>query len=212
MNRGFDSAIMWYPEPITANKIPAAIVMHGWMGSKEKMQWLGKELAAQGFAALVVSGKNYKDFIAKPQDWTKNYEVALDSLDGENEREDSPLHLRIDMEKVSLVGHSMGGGGAIYFADTSPMPLASIVTLAPFSLESEKPGAKVKAPTLVLTGSADTVAPPSMGKAFFEALPATLAKEYFELVKVNHNDFEKDGAKHDEIFARVLSWLTQHGR
>lgn len=203
---------MFYPHPVGTEKLPVAVVMPGWRGSKEKTQWIGRETAKLGFAVLVVTAKNHQDLFGKPQDWVENYRASLASLDGENARVDSPLKGSLDLQKVSLIGYSMGGGGAFYFADSEKVSLASIIALAPFSNDSEKPGATVKAPTLVLTGTKDSVAPTRMGKAFYDALPEDLDKDYVELTDVNHNDFERGGNHHSEIFSEVSKWLKLHGR
>lgn len=211
-NQGYESSLIIYPDFKDQRILPVVIVMHGWMGSKEKMQWIGERVAKQGFATMVVTASNAKSLFAQPKDWIKNYEAAIASLEAENEREPSPLHRRLDLKKISLIGHSMGGGGALFFSHKNTERLKSTVALAPFSNDAKKEVGQIKAPTLILTGSKDSVAPPRMGNAFFEALSEKLTKKYKELEGVGHNDFEKNGAQHDAIAEQVIDWLDRHGR
>lgn len=211
-NRGYASSIMFYPVLEGQSVLPVVVVMHGWMGSKEKMQWIGERVAQQGFASIVITASNATNLFAQPKDWIKNYEAALASLEDENKRAQSPLHERLDLKKVSLIGHSMGGGGALFYAHANPERLKSTLALAPFSNDAKKEIGEIKAATLILTGSKDTVAPPKMGNSFFEALDDGIVKKYEKLSDVGHNDFEKDGAHHEEIATQVINWLDRHGR
>lgn len=202
---------MFYPEPKGKMPLPVVVVMHGWMGSKEKMQWIAERCAAHGFASIAVTGSNAKNLFAKPRDWIKNYDAVIRSLEKENQRKSSPLFGSLDLNKITLIGHSMGGGGALYFANETKTPLASIVALAPYATEKNKPGQAIKIPTLILTGNQDSVAPPKMGRAFYDALGPTTERSYDELKDVGHNDFEKGGKQHEEIFIKALAWMRTHG-
>lgn len=211
-NQGYASSLMLYPEFDDKRALPVVIVMHGWMGSKEKMRWIGERVAQTGFAAFVITASNAKKLFTQPKDWIENYQAALLSLKAENKRAQSPLQGRLDLEKISVIGHSMGGGGALFFSHEHSNRLKSIVALAPYSRDANKEVHQIQAPTLILTGSKDSVAPPKMGSSFFEALDSSLTKKYQELENVGHNDFEKDGAHHELIASQVLQWFDEHGR
>lgn len=207
-----NSSIAYYP-PKSNKKLPVAIIMHGWLGSKEKMAWVGELLAKNGFASIVVTAANYKNFFTNPRDWVENYRKAFNSVLEENERKESPLFNRLDTSKISIVAHSMGGGGAFFFADKNEVNIKSIVGLAPYCLEFVKPGAKTTVPSMVIAGGRDLLATRHMTKHIFETLGSdSNSKEYVFYDKVGHNDFEKGGNYHDEIGSNIVRWLNQHGK
>lgn len=209
VNKGYNSSILFYPEN-KLGKLPVVIVMHGWLGSKEKMSWIAEELAEHGFAAIAISASNYKNVFTNPKDWVQNYRNAIESVQEENKRVGSPLFDKLDTTKISIVGHSMGGGGALYYADKNEFNLKSVVALAPYSLAIRKPGATITSPTLIIAGGRDMLALPIMTKAFYKTNNSN-PKDYIFYDKVGHNDFEKGGKFHDEIGADVVSWLVQYG-
>lgn len=211
VNSGYHSSRFYYPTDIEGI-LPVVVVMHGWLGSKEKMAWIGELLAKKGFASIVITASNYKHFFATPKDWVENYDIAFESVFSENDREGSPLYNRLQIDKISIVGHSMGGGGAFHFADQTVFPIQSIVALAPYSLKIKKPGGNTSSPTMIVAGGRDLLALKCMTQKIYATLENVSSKEYVFYPKVEHTDFEKGGKYHKEIGDSIVRWLSTYGK
>lgn len=212
-NLGYQSSKIYYPTVTesTKGKLPIVIVMHGWLGSKEKMDWVGKLIAENGFASIVITASNHKNVFTNPRHWVKNYDAAFKSIIAENKRKESPLYNRLQLDNISIVGHSMGAGGSLFFAEKTNFKIKSIVALAPYALGIKKPGKKVNVPTRIIAGGKDFLAVGLMTKNIYKTIKSA-SKDYVFYDKVGHNDFERDGKYHSEIGSDIVSWLLKYGK
>lgn len=210
-SKGFLSANVYYPKE-RQDKLPVVVVIHGWQGSKEKMAWIGKLVASRGYASLVITSLNSQTLNTKPTDWITNYQNAVASLQAENQRVGSPLYKRIDMNRISLIGHSMGAGGSLYYAHQTSLKIQSIIALAPYksAFDNYYPGKNITSPTRIVCGGKDILVNKQMAKSFYNELPATTVKDFQFFADVNHNDFEENGNYHDNIAATILHWLYNY--
>ena len=81
---------------------------------------------------------------------------------------------KIDTSRQALAGWSMGGGGTLLAASSTP-GLKGAVAFAPYSFTNSFSSDKV--PSAILGGSADTVAPPAgYATPYYNAIPATTPK------------------------------------
>jgi predicted dienelactone hydrolase len=109
--------------PQTQNPAPVVIISHGWGSSKESFAFLGQHLASHGFAVaipqhigsdrrfqqLFLSGVFNEDippreYIDRPLDIS----LTLDELEHLSIPE-GPYQGRLDLERVGMIGHSLGG-------------------------------------------------------------------------------------------------------
>lgn len=213
-NTGFNSAFILYPSNFHADrKMPAVVVMHGWMGSKEKMEWIGNLIASYGFAVIVPTETGSFDLVEGPPKWIERIQHAIDAIKLENQKTTSPIYNKIDLNNLSLVGHSMGGGGIFHYIDSSGSnDIRAVVSLAPFIGAGGVAGGDNRASTLILTGSEDFVAAPSMGENYYNTIPDNTIKDYLRIDNVGHNDFEKGGKHQDVIGKYIIDWLLSYSK
>ena len=121
---------------------PIVIISHGWSGSKYLHSDLGESLASLGFIAISiehtyssVATRLGDEIIFKQGDALEAFDdltlglksntrlmmtygldisKTIDHLTLLNQNPDSIFYTHLDLDKIGVVGHSTGGGGAIY--------------------------------------------------------------------------------------------------
>lgn len=84
------------------------IILHGLYGSSDNWMGIGKELAGS-FRVFLLDQRNHG---RSPHSNTHNYEVMREDL--------KEFMDRLQLEQAHLLGHSMGGKTAVYFAAAYP--------------------------------------------------------------------------------------------
>lgn len=169
------------------------------LGAEESMVTpYGKLLASHGFVVITFDTRTLEDSPAQ------RGRQLLHALDYVTER--SPLADRTDPDRLGVMGHSMGGGGAL-FAASRDRDIKAVVPLTPYAEQQDPPKLKaVKAPTLVVGGSSDEIAPvPQHAEAFYEGLSAAKEKEYLEL-RGDHFVATPPGRL---VAAQVVAWFER---
>jgi hypothetical protein len=113
----------------------------------------------------------------------------------------SPVSSRVDANRLSVMGHSMGGGGAMYAALHRPS-LWAAVGLAPFSPSQNLSDDKV--PTLLLAGQNDGTVSPSSVQSLYNGIPAGVEKGYLELAGAGH---AFPTSSNSVMMRKVIPWL-----
>ncbi len=170
---GTMSAKVFYPCTIT-KPLPGTTVMSGFMGTKESVAWLARDLAAAGYVALSLTPTNPLGMVSG---WRDDHIAGIRKLKELNTGV-GRLRGKVDTSKLSVCGHSKGGGGALWAADRLGSDLQAAVGMAPyqeqfFSLNG------ARAATLVQAGAIDTLANGLMTRNEFGDLPSTISKAYF---------------------------------
>ncbi len=98
----------------------ACLLVHGFTSSPSEMSLLGESLALQGYSVLAIRlfahGTRYQDMRrARWQDWIANLEDGWHILNGET-------------RPVIIVGFSLGGSLALYFA--AHFPVQAVISIA----------------------------------------------------------------------------------
>jgi dienelactone hydrolase len=131
--------------PAKAGPAPAVILISGVSGTALYQDY-GQAVSGLGYAAVLVSGK---DISNQHGTSAENFKRVLAAL-----RTDS----RVKPGKVSVIGFSLGGGGALLHAASQPDAVASVAAYYP--AVTRLPGiketaSKVAVPTLILAGAKD---------------------------------------------------------
>jgi predicted peptidase len=115
----------------------------------------------------------------------------------------------VDDDRTYVMGHSMGGAGALYLAMKYPQRWAAAVAIAPaaFSVDKDGLGKVPKMPFMIVHGDADTVVPPSVGRAWVEAMKA---------LNINHQYIEVPGGDHGTVITShqtdIYTFFAKHTR
>jgi dienelactone hydrolase len=205
----FGAATIYYPSD---GETPLAMIVFcpGYLGTQagappwSDSPW-GPFMASHGIVFMLIDTNTPSDSVAQRQAALLD---ALTSLKAENTRSASPLAGKLDSTRVSLMGWSMGGGGAWLNAKAHP-ELKSIVTIAGHNLTAggAEPDRGITVPTLMFAGTADTsVLGLAMSQPVYEVIPDSTPKMLFEVQGAGHFDFN-DPSFNDKATGRyALSW------
>ncbi|MFF8279810.1 alpha/beta hydrolase family protein [Streptomyces lateritius] len=193
---GFGGGTIYYPTSTADGTFGAVVISPGFTAYESSIAWLGPRLASQGFVVFTIDTLTTVD---QPDSRGRQLLAALDYL-----TQRSSVRGRVDGTRLGVMGHSMGGGGALEAAKTRPS-LQAAIPLTGWNTDKSWP--EIKTPTLVVGADGDTVAPvASHSEPFYESLPRTLDKAYLELNNASHftpNTSDTTIAKYS------ISWLKR---
>ncbi|MFT3924441.1 MAG: hypothetical protein QM778_18025 [Myxococcales bacterium] len=119
----YGSQTMWYPEDGTPPFAAVAIVP-GFASSEGDIADWGPFLASHGIVAITIGTNNpTTDF---PDERKEALLDALETVRAEQTRDQSPLQGKLDLERLGVMGWSMGGGGALLAASEHPELKAAV--------------------------------------------------------------------------------------
>lgn len=168
---GFGPATVWAPTAAPGETFGAVALSPGFLAPQWTLTWLAKRLASQGFVTIVYDVNSPFD---QPASRGSQLLAALSYLVTKSAAKDL-----VDPSRQAVVGHSMGGGGALEAAQRA-RTLKAVVAIAPWDLKKSFP--QVASPTLVIGATYDWIAPIRVhARPFFRSLAPELPKAYLEL-------------------------------
>jgi predicted dienelactone hydrolase len=174
--RGFGGGTIYYPTSTAEGTFGAVAVAPGYTASQSSLSWLGPRLASQGFVIFIIDTNSRYD---QPASRGDQLLAALDYL-----TTSSSVRDRIDASRLGVMGHSMGGGGALEATKDRPSLQASIPLTA---WNTTKTWSTVQTPTLIVGAEDDSTASVTThSERFYTGLPSTLDKAYLELAGASH--------------------------
>ncbi|MFJ8668805.1 alpha/beta hydrolase family protein [Streptomyces sp. NPDC093600] len=193
---GFGGGTVYYPTSTADGTFGAVVISPGFTATQSSIAWLGPRLASQGFVVFTIDTNTTTD---QPDSRGRQLLAALDYL-----TQRSAVRGRIDGTRLGVMGHSMGGGGALEAAKSRPS-LQAAIPLTGWNTDKTWP--EITTPTLVVGADGDTIAPVSShSEPFYESLPRSLDKAYLELNGASHftpNTSDTTIAKYS------VSWLKR---
>lgn len=178
----------------------SVVVVPGFVSPESAIRPWGPFLASHGIVALTIGTNSGGD---SPDVRARALLDGIETLKAENVRAGSPLEGAMALDRFGVMGWSMGGGGTLIAANDHP-ELRAAVTLAAWS-----PGVRFTdnaVPTLLLAGSADTLAG-GQSQGFFDSIPEATPKMLFEVAGGPHSIANNPNAADGEIGRYGLSWL-----
>jgi dienelactone hydrolase len=172
---GFNGGYIYYPVDTSQTYGAVAIVPGYTARFIDEEAWMGPRLASFGMVVIGVE-TNSRD------DWdTARGEQVLAGLDYLTQR--SAVSPRVDPDRLAVVGHSMGGGGALYAASQRPS-LKAVVGLAPYFPSGNL--AHVRVPTLIVGGQDDAIVTPSYLDSLYASLPEATPSAHLMIDDADH--------------------------
>jgi dienelactone hydrolase len=135
-------------------------------------QW-GTLLASHGFVILFI---NPTDPGTGPVGRTEALKAALDTLEAENTRPDSPLQGKLDTARMAVMGHSYGGAGALFATNSNSDPrLKAAVALCPVPGNNGPSYPTDTLPSLIIGGVGDIYSAVNIQRQY-RSIPKTTPK------------------------------------
>jgi dienelactone hydrolase len=202
---GFLAATVYYPSDAEP---PFAYIVFcpGYVSYQTSIQDWGPFLASHGFVVMTIDTNTSGDSV---QVRTTALMDAFKSLQGENERGDSPLQGKLHKTRFGLMGWSMGGGASLLNGSEHP-EFKSIVTLTEHLATSPGgagPLKNLKVPSLMFAGTADTaILGGAMSQPAYDAIPDTTTKMLYEVQGADHFFFNTPKALDGVVGRYGLAW------
>lgn len=191
---GFGGGTLYYPDD-DSRKYGVIAAAPGLGADESMVTWYGEMLASYGFVVLTMNTTTLDD---TPDQRGEQILTALDCM-----VQDSAAAKLADPERLGVLGHSMGGGGALVAAAERP-EIRSVVALTPY-YEGEREGdwSDLTAPTLIIGGSMDEIAPVSdHAEPLYDDLDSAREKSYLNL----NGDHFVANSPSKLVTKQVLSW------
>ncbi|HWO11114.1 MAG TPA: hypothetical protein VNN80_16580 [Polyangiaceae bacterium] len=195
----YGSQTLHVPEGVEPPFAAVAIVP-GFNTPESSIVAWGPFLASHGVVALTIGTNNPGD---SAEVRARALLDALETIKAENERAGGPLEGALALDHLGIMGWSLGGGGTLIAASSTPT-LKAAITMAAFS-----PGGQFTqdlVPTLLLAGSADPNAG-GQSQGLFASIPETTPKMLFEVEGGPHAVGNDPANADGEIGLYGLSWL-----
>lgn len=174
--RGFGGGTIYYPTTTSDGTFGAVVISPGYTASQSSISWLGPRLASQGFVVFTIDTNSRLD---QPASRGQQLLAALDYL-----TESSSVRSRIDSSRLAVMGHSMGGGGALEAAKARHTLRAAIPMTG---WHTDKTWPEIVTPTLVIGAERDSTASVRTHSIpFYNSLSNAQAKAYLELAGASH--------------------------
>lgn len=171
---GFGGGTITYPTDTSQGTFGAVAVSPGFIESEGAIAWFGPRLASHGFVVITISTNGLFD---QPDARGAQLLAALDYV-----TKSSTVRDRVDPARLAVMGHSMGGGGALYATAQRPALKASIPLLA---WSNTKSWGSVRVPTMVIGAENDFIASVgSHSEPFYQSLGGE--KAYLEMNDADH--------------------------
>ncbi|QJD59054.1 alpha/beta hydrolase [Pseudomonas sp. gcc21] len=199
---GFGGGTIHYPTGTTGT-MAAIVVIPGFVSAESSIEWWGPKLASHGFVVMTIDTNTGFD---QPPSRARQINNALDYLVDETNTSRSPINGMIDINRLGVVGWSMGGGGTLRVA--SEGRISAAIPLAPWDTTRFS---DVQAPTLIFACESDVIAPVRQhADRFYEQLPSGLSKAFVELNNGTHYCGNGDNRFNDQLSRLGVSWMKLH--
>ncbi|MFF0156137.1 discoidin domain-containing protein [Streptomyces sp. NPDC005263] len=146
---GYGSGTVTYPT--TGGAYPGVVLMPGYQGTQQNLQWLAPRLASWGFVVINVGTNTLTD---DPESRGRQISAAGTQLLALGNASGNPISGKVN-GTLGAAGHSMGGGGVMAALRDDPRFRAGVPT-APYHVNANFSG--VTEPTFFLTCDSDPVA------------------------------------------------------
>ncbi len=173
---GFNGGVIYYPTDTSLGTWGAVAIVPGYTALfANEEAWMGPWLSSFGFVVIGIETNSRTDYdVARGQELL----AALNYLTTQ-----SPVRNEVDPTRLAVLGHSMGGGGAIYASEHQPS-LKAAVELAPFSPSQNMSTDTV--PSMVIGGQNDTVVTPSYLSGLYATVPASTQSDFAQIAGADH--------------------------
>jgi len=193
---GFGGGMIYYPTDTSQGTWGALAIVPGYSALfADEEAWMGPWLSSFGFVVMGVETNTRTDSDAQR---AAELLSALDYLTTQ-----SPVRNQVDPARLSVLGHSAGGAGAIEAAEQRPA-LRALIGLAPGFPGQGLSMASDQVPALVIGGQADTTVTPSYLSSLYGTLPATTQSDFAQIAGAGHVYYTRPNNVEMKL---IIPWL-----
>ena len=175
---GFNGGVVYYPTDTSQGTWGALAIVPGYTAlCADEEAWMGPWLSSFGFVVICIETNSRTDGAdARAAELL----AALNWLTTQ-----SPVKAEIDPNRLSVLGHSAGGAGAIIAAERRPS-LKAMIGLAPGFPGNGLSMATDTVPTLIIGGQNDAIVTPSYLSSLYATLPGTTQSDFAQIAGADH--------------------------
>lgn len=205
----FADVMVFYPLTLSFDRPNGAIAFSpGFRAAASNYEWWGPTLASLGYNVFILNTNEPTDGLGARADALA---ALVEFIRSENANPDSPVANKIDVDKIALMGHSMGGGAALQAARRLGDEISAVIPLQLYCCEPggsfEGDYGAISAPALVIASAADEVAPPDAhARLLYDSLGSE-NKVYMEFAAGDHMIVANGGPEHDTMGRLTLAFL-----
>lgn len=199
----YGAATIYYPLNVTG-PIAGVAVAPGYTERQRHINWWGSRLATHGYAVIVL---DTNDPLERPEARAQALWASVGTLRNESKRDGSPLFGIIDSSRMAVMGHSMGGGGALLAANTHSDDLSAAIPLTPW--QPDGVFNDITIPTLIIAGQADRIAAADTHAwPHYQSLGNGAPHAYLEVKDGDHFIANNSAIERHPLMSRyALAWL-----
>lgn len=209
----FAGATIYYPTN-AASPFAGVAVAPGWAETQANTEGWGRFLGSHCFVVITFDMNNATQDL--PDRRATALLAAVDTLKAENGRSGSPLFGKMYPDRYAIMGHSMGGGGALIAAQNARTDIRAAIPYTPWNSSQNFSG--VRKPTLIIGATLENLAPTATHAwPFYQSINATTAgaKAYIQFKTGDHGvannplypDPQNPAANQRVVARWALSWL-----
>lgn len=207
MPSGHGAATVTYPTVKSEGPYGLVVLAPGFLLTQGYYTWLAERVASHGF---VVVSLNTNSLFDSPDVRAPQLASALKQVLALSQTATSPYSGLVNPDRLALMGHSAGGGGALTAALSNP-GLKAVVGLT-LAVGTQKEFSQLKVPALVLAGERDVIAPnATYSMPVFQSLNVALPSAYIEIAGADHlTPTLLEGSRLRAVLGRyTIAWLKR---
>ena len=175
---GFGGGVVYYPTDTTQGTWGALAIVPGYSAlCSTEEAWMGPWLSSFGFVVICTETNTRTDSDSQR---AAELQAALTWLTTQ-----SPVKNEVDPSRLSVLGHSAGGAGAMEEAEQHP-ELRAAIGLAPGFRGQGLTLATDTVPTLIVGGQNDGTVTPSYLSNLYGTLPASTQSDFAQIAGADH--------------------------
>jgi len=226
---------VWEPDTAVTEGLPVIIFSHGFHGCSTQSRFLMRAFAEAGYLVLA---PNHRDAIcnagsgswlqrptqsfARPDQWTDaNYRDRARDIEGIIRAlgTDPQLSARVDLSRIGLAGHSLGGYTALGLAGAWPAwkldGVRAVLALSPYSQPfiARQTLAGIAVPVMYQGGTRDFGITPALRKNSGAYQRSRPPKYYVEFQNAGHLAWtDLSAVDHEAIAAYAIAFMNHYVR
>jgi dienelactone hydrolase len=175
---GFNGGTIYYPTDTSLGTWGAVAIVPGYTALfRNEEAWMGPWLSSFGFVVIGV------ETLSRTDSADARGTELLAALTYLTQR--SAVRDRVDPARLSVIGHSAGGAGAVLAAERQPS-LRAAVGLAPGSPVGNLSMATDHVPTMIIGGQRDPVVTPTYLNTLYATTPAATRSDFVQIAGADH--------------------------